>query len=97
MQGRNYLSPKPATDLVRALRAAAAHTDDATELSEQELVVLKRIAQGASYKDIAAELEICVKTVDTYRSRLTRKLSLSSREDIVRYAIRQGLVRMDPA
>lgn len=97
--GQNYLSPSAATEMIRVRRAAetASATDSAspiTPLTAQENAVLKRMAEGASYKDIAAELGISVKTVDTYRTRLTRRLGLSTREEVVRYAIKQGLVRI---
>jgi DNA-binding NarL/FixJ family response regulator len=49
-----------------------------------------RIARGFSNKEIAAELALSVKTVETYKARVAEKLGLRSRVDIVRYAARQG-------
>jgi DNA-binding NarL/FixJ family response regulator len=94
LQGRNFLSPVPATELVRRLRArpAADRQGNVAGLTDRETTVLQRLAEAASYKDIAAELEISVKSVDTYRTRLTRKLGLNSREDLLQYAIQHGLV-----
>lgn len=93
-EGLGYLSPRPATALIRQLRAAAAApAEDSAQLTARETEVLQRLAEGASYKDIAAELGIGVKSVDTYRTRLTRKLGVSAREDLVRHALQLGLIR----
>lgn len=59
-------------------------------LSDRERDVLMRIARGFSNKEIAAELELSVKTVETYKARVSEKLGLRSRVDIVRYAASQG-------
>lgn len=67
----------------------AAHTPHET-LSDREREVVVRIAQGYSNKEIAAELELSVKTVETYKARVAEKLGLRTRVDIVRYAARQG-------
>jgi len=61
-----------------------------TELSDREAEVLRSMAWGYSNKEIAARLNISVKTVETYKARLTEKLEFKSRTEIVRYAIRQG-------
>ncbi|CAN5531362.1 response regulator transcription factor [soil metagenome] len=60
------------------------------DLSERETDVLRLIALGYSNKEIAAQLGIGVRTVETYKTRLMVKLDLSSRADIVRYALHQG-------
>jgi DNA-binding NarL/FixJ family response regulator len=60
------------------------------QLSDREAEVLRLMAWGYSNKEIAAQLDICVKTVETYKARLAEKLDLRSRTAIVRYAIRQG-------
>jgi len=61
-----------------------------SELSDREAEVLRSMAWGYSNKEIAARLNISVKTVETYKARLTEKLEFKSRTEIVRYAIRQG-------
>lgn len=60
------------------------------ELSEREEMVLRLIAQGYSNKEIAAQLSLSVKTVETYKARSAEKLRLDSRVDIVRYARDRG-------
>lgn len=64
--------------------------DGATQVSERESEVLRLIAWGYSNKEIAARLELSVKTVETHKSNAMRKLNMRSRIDIVRYAILQG-------
>jgi two-component system, NarL family, invasion response regulator UvrY len=61
-------------------------------LSDRELQVLRMLALGKSVKDIAAELSLSKKTVSTYRTRLLEKLSLRTTAELMRYALRAGLV-----
>jgi DNA-binding NarL/FixJ family response regulator len=60
------------------------------ELSEREKDVLIQLAWGYSNKEIAAKLNISVKTVETYKVRIGEKLGLCSRSEMVQYAMRQG-------
>jgi len=59
-------------------------------LSDRERDVLVRIAWGFSNKEIGAELQLSVKTIETYRIRIGEKLGLRSRTEIVRFALQQG-------
>ena len=59
-------------------------------LSEREIDVLRLLAQGFTSKEIADQLDIGVKTVETYKSRATTKLDLRTRAQIVRFAVTQG-------
>ena len=61
-------------------------------LSTRELQVLRLLAKGKTVKAIGAELDLSVKTVSTYRTRLLAKLTLSSTAELVRYALESGLV-----
>jgi DNA-binding NarL/FixJ family response regulator len=60
------------------------------ELSDREREVIKLLAWGYSNKEIAAQLKLSVKTVETYKVRTGEKLGLRSRTEMVRYALRQG-------
>jgi DNA-binding NarL/FixJ family response regulator len=60
------------------------------ELTERECSVLRRVALGYVAKEIAADLSVSQKSVETYKTRGMRKLGLSSRPEVVRYACRQG-------
>lgn len=62
----------------------------AGELSDREKEVLIRLAWGYSNKEIAAELDLSVKTVETYKARVGEKVGLRSRAEMVRFALRQG-------
>jgi two-component system response regulator NreC len=59
-------------------------------LSDREKEVLILLAWGYSNKETAADLGLSVKTVETYRVRISEKLRLRSRTEIVQYALRQG-------
>jgi DNA-binding NarL/FixJ family response regulator len=61
-----------------------------SDLSEREAEVLRLVAWGYTNKEIAARLQIGVKTVETYKTRLMEKLEARSRVDLVRYALRRG-------
>lgn len=61
-----------------------------TALTEREAAVLRLIATGYSNKEIAARLGLSIKTVETHKANAMRKLDLTGRIDIVRYAILQG-------
>ncbi|HLV88932.1 MAG TPA: response regulator transcription factor [Candidatus Sulfotelmatobacter sp.] len=96
-KGRTYVDSELASELIqRALpernRSGAKPTD---MLSERELQVLKLVAEGFSSREIAQQIFVSVKTVETYRGRFAEKLGLTSRADIVRYALETGLLSTD--
>ena len=71
----------------------ASHATDSIDkatLSSRESAVLRLIAEGYSNKEIGAKMDLSVKTVETYKARLMKKLGLHSRTEIVRYALQQG-------
>lgn len=90
--GGVYLDPALAGHVVAGyVRVpAAASALQGTDLSERETEVVQRIAQGYSNKEIATQLTLSVKTVETYRARAMEKLGLDSRAALVRYALEQG-------
>ncbi|MBL8190947.1 MAG: response regulator transcription factor [Acidobacteria bacterium] len=61
-----------------------------SKLSEREKEVLRLIALGYSNKEIAVQLDLSAKTIETYKARLIEKLGLNSRSELVRYALNQG-------
>lgn len=89
--GGVYLDPSMAGMVVGGFVQKSADTGPpGGELSEREEDVVRRMAAGHSNKEIAARLELSVKTVETYRARAMDKLGLHSRADLVRYAVQQG-------
>jgi DNA-binding NarL/FixJ family response regulator len=88
--GGTYLDPALAGQLVGRFVRTAPHAVGAPALSDRETEVVRLVARGYSNKEIAAKLEVSVKTVETYRYRAVEKLGLRGRADLVRYAIEQG-------
>jgi DNA-binding NarL/FixJ family response regulator len=90
--GGVYLDPFLAGKVVgRLVRKPSSREEIQVEpLSERETDVLQRLARGYSVKEIAAQLEIGVRTVETYKSRSFEKLGLRSRTDLIRHAIQRG-------
>ena len=72
--------------------AAASVEDELDRLSARELEVMRLIARGYSYKEVARELFISVKTVETHVSAVLRKLQLSSRHELTRWAAERRLL-----
>lgn len=89
-EGGTYLDSSMAGQLVSKLGARRPPLAPSSALSEREREVVRYVAHGFSNKEIAAKLDVSVKTVETYRYRATEKLGLRSRADLVRYAIDQG-------
>ena len=71
-------------------------TDSLALLSPREREVFERLARGQTQREIAEELELSVKTVETYRARIGDKLGLKSRADLVRFALDAGVLRPGP-
>jgi DNA-binding NarL/FixJ family response regulator len=89
--GVHYEATLVGKALARQLALAPAGKEgNPANLSEREKDVLLRLAWGYSNKEIAGELSLSVKTVETYKVRIGEKLGLRSRTEIVQYALRQG-------
>jgi len=89
--GGNFIDPSLATRMV----FGAGQPDPEAprpELSDREYQVFVALAQGRSLVDIAQELHLSAKTVSTHKFRLMRKLGLASVSELVRYAVRHGIV-----
>lgn len=90
-----YLPPQATKLLLKKYKAAEAD-DDASrlhELSSREQEVAALTAEGYSSREIGEKLFISPKTVDTYRSRIMKKLDLNHRSELVRFALRVGLLK----
>ena len=86
LKGRKYIS----TELTGSMNAEAASKADS--LTPKEKMVLKLIAEGNSNKDIAAKLNLSVKTIDTHRTSFMKKLDLHNVREVTRFAMQNGLV-----
>jgi two-component system response regulator NreC len=85
--GETYLNPR-----LGARLAAEPTEGPPDELSEREVEVLRLIALGHTNGEIASQLYLSVRTVETHRARIQQKLGLSTRAELVGYALRRGLV-----
>ncbi|MCL4268987.1 MAG: response regulator transcription factor [Anaerolineales bacterium] len=94
--GEVYLYPSLAKLLVRDFFNTERTAEEKVSLdglTEREREVLTRLAEGASNDEIAEALVISPKTVERHRENIMRKLSLHSRSELVRYAIRKGIIK----
>jgi len=92
--GGKYLDPSVAAHLLENMpRPRNGKSSGNQELTQRECEVARLVAHGYSNKEIAAELDISVKTVETHKSRLMEKLHFRSRAEVVRYAINRGWLR----
>jgi len=89
-RGEFYLSPGVSRAVVEAYRTKPTRPPD--PLSGRERQVLQLVAEGKSTKEVASVLGISVKTAESHRSRLMRKLDIHETATLVRYAVRRGLV-----
>ncbi len=95
-RGGTFVDPSLANVLVQDVlakrRTKAGSKRPVKILSDREQQVLKLVAQGHSSQQIAKRIFVSVKTVETYRARIADKLGLRTRSEVVRYAIRMGLL-----
>jgi DNA-binding NarL/FixJ family response regulator len=93
--GKLFLTPKVSEIVLHGfLRTSSEHqrTDRrGTRISARELEIVRLLAEGNSNKQIAAQLGITSRTVETHRAKIMLKLGLHSLADLIHYAIRQGL------
>ncbi len=92
-KGEQYLSPRALKAVVTQFAQASDHVRSSYDLlSDREREVLMLLADGASLKEVATRLNLSVKTVDTHKYNLMRKLDIHDRAELIRYAIRKKLV-----
>jgi two-component system response regulator NreC len=94
-RGDVFLYPSGAKLLLRGLKAKGepGEDDPIDRLTEREREVLSFTVEGFSSSEIGKKLFISPKTVDTYRSRIMEKLGLRHRSELVRFALRNGLLK----
>jgi two-component system, NarL family, response regulator NreC len=87
-EGKSYLNPRLGAALA-ALRPSSSSSD---QLTERETEVLRLIALGHTNAEIAAQLHLSVRTVESHRAHIQQKLRRTTRAELVRYALDRGLV-----
>jgi DNA-binding NarL/FixJ family response regulator len=98
-RGNAFLYPSMAKDLLNDyLKRAEAGQEKASYdgLTERERQVLKMIADGCTNQQIADLLCLSVKTVQAHRGHLMEKLNMHDRTELVKYAIRKGIIKVEP-
>jgi len=95
-RGGVFVDPRLANilvqDVLKKRSRKAGSTRPANILSHRELQVLRLVARGYTSAQIAQQIFVGVKTIETYRSRLAEKLGLRTRSDVVRFAVQMGLL-----
>ena len=89
--GNNYVHPTVGARLIAAETAEARRADE-DPLSDREREVLRLLALGHTNQEISAQLFISVRTAETHRAHIMQKLRLTSRAELVRYALDQGVL-----
>ena len=90
----SFLYPSAATALIKDY-LAQVETEPYDTLTDREREVLKLIAESATSQEIANMLGINLKTVLVHRSKIMKKLDVHNRTDLIKYAMRKGLVEME--
>ena len=99
LNGETWLSPPISRQVVdgylaRVSRVSSSESGD-EPLSERQREVLRLLALGHSTKEIAFELDISSKTIETHRAQIMKKLGLQDIASLTRYAIRRGIIPLD--
>jgi two-component system response regulator NreC len=94
-QGGRYMSPGALDAMIERYVKGAPRPETRYDLlTDREREVLKLLADGHSLKEVAARLGLSLKTVDVHKTNLMRKLDIHDRAGLIRYAIRNRLVRV---
>lgn len=88
-----YLQPSITSALVNALAESAKASQPSPMLTEREIQIVQLIAEGLINREIADRLGISVKTVDTHRGNIMEKLGVHNTAELIKYAIRAGIVK----
>jgi DNA-binding NarL/FixJ family response regulator len=88
LQGKNYVSEKVSAKMVERIAGGGAPGQTAQELlSDRELEVLEMIGEGQGSREMAEQLGVSIKTIESHREHIKAKLGLAGASELVRYAI----------
>jgi DNA-binding NarL/FixJ family response regulator len=95
--GESYFSPSIASMILDDYRLRLRHegTDQSELLTEREREILQLVAEGKTNQEIAGQLTLSIKTVQTHRAHIMEKLDVHDRTDLVKAAIRMGMITAD--
>jgi DNA-binding NarL/FixJ family response regulator len=94
-QGGSFLSPIAAAAVVEECQqkvSAEGETDSYQNLTDREREMLKLVAEGYTAREIADMLVISLRTVETHKTNLMKKLNIRNKADLIRFAIRKGII-----
>jgi len=94
-RGDSFLYPSAASALIKGFRDQAQSGDAFDSLTPREREILKLIAEGHTGKEIASRLFISMKTVMGHRAKIMEKLGLRNRTELIKYAMRKGLLSVE--
>lgn len=94
-RGEIYISPRIQSAAVDSFLSEEANTMLPEVLTRTERVVLQHIAEGMSNKEVAKTLDISVRTVETHRAHILRKLKIKNTAGLVQYAIKNKMIRLN--
>ncbi|MGQ9545872.1 MAG: response regulator [Dehalococcoidia bacterium] len=94
-QGRSFLSPVAAAAVVEECQQKVSkegEKDSYEHLTDREREILKLVAEGHTAREIADMFVISLRTVETHKSNLMKKLNIHNKADLIRFAIRKGII-----
>jgi DNA-binding NarL/FixJ family response regulator len=91
-QGQRYMTDEATEALALRIARGTREQTPLDSLSMRELQVLRRLAMGHTNREIAQAYSLSIKTVDTYRARLLKKLELRNNAELIRFAIQNSLI-----
>lgn len=92
-RGEVFLGPGIPSRVIHQI--GKRESDPYETLTARERQVLQQIAEGKTNRQVAEQLQVAIKTVDTHRSRLMRKLNIHDQTSLVKFALRKGVVSLD--
>lgn len=98
LKGEKYVSPKLSDKLLSAMQNKSGTSSGALEsdvLTKRQKEILKMLALGLGTKEIAYQLKLSAKTVESHRAQIMERLHIRDIASLVRYAIKQGIVSLD--
>jgi DNA-binding NarL/FixJ family response regulator len=92
LDGKTYITPALAGDVIHALRQGDAASDPTGQLTPRQREILQLLAEGRSAKEIAGTLGISSRTVEFHKYHMMESLHLHSSAELIHFAIKQGIV-----
>ncbi len=92
VNGRTYITPRIANDVMQNMMAGGGASSSGPELTTREREVLQLLAEGRSLKEAAGVLSVSPRTIEFHKNNIAEKTGLKTMAELARYAVRHGLV-----